>query len=64
VIAAYSTAPGPAVRSRAADAYGELVAHAAAGRVTVDLETVPLAEVREAWRRQAAYPRRKRVIAP
>ena len=51
----------PEVRERA---YGELVAHAAAGRVTVDLETVPLAEVREAWRRQAAYPRRKRVIAP
>jgi len=47
-----------------ADAYRRMVEHAAAGRLTVDHETVPLERVAEAWERQAAFPRRKLVLVP
>jgi len=47
-----------------AAAYGELVEHLSAGRITVEAEPVGLEDVSEAWRRQAAYPRRKLVIVP
>lgn len=43
-------------------AYLELVEHAAAGRVGIELEMYPLERVAEAWRRQAAGPGAKLVI--
>jgi NADPH:quinone reductase len=53
-------APGEA---RAA-AYRRLLEHAAAGEVHVDVETMPLDQVAEAWERQAAHPRGKLVLLP
>jgi NADPH2:quinone reductase len=47
-----------------AEAYCELVEHTAAGRIVVDVETVGLEQVADAWRRQAAYPHRKIVVVP
>ena len=47
-----------------ADAYRRMVEHAAAGRLTVDHETVPLERVADAWERQEAFPRRKLVLEP
>jgi NADPH:quinone reductase-like Zn-dependent oxidoreductase len=47
-----------------AEAYGRLTRHAAAGRLTVDAERVPLREIEAAWKRQAQGPRRKLVIVP
>ena len=47
-----------------ADAYRRLLEHAAAGRVTVDYELLPLERVAEAWERQAASPGRKLVLEP
>lgn len=51
----------PEVRGQA---YRELVEHTAAGRIGVEAESVPLADVEDAWRRQAAFPRRKLVVVP
>jgi len=51
----------PAVRE---EAYRELVEHTAAGRISIDVESVPLAGVTDAWRRQAEFPRRKLVVEP
>ena len=45
-------------------AYRDMLEHAAAGRLTVDYETLPLERVAEAWERQAASPRRKLVLEP
>jgi NADPH2:quinone reductase len=45
-------------------AYLALTGHAARGELTVDLEEVPLAQVQDAWRRQAAGPGRKLVLIP
>jgi hypothetical protein len=42
----------------------EIFAHAAAGRCTVERETVPLAQAAEAWQRQAAFARRKLILVP
>lgn len=42
--------------------YLELVGHAAAGRVRIELETYPLERAREAWERQAAGPGTKLVV--
>lgn len=53
------TAPG-----RVSAAYSELATHAAAGRLTVEREVAPLADVAELWRRQGASPRRKLVLTP
>lgn len=48
-----------------AEAYAALTAHAAAGRLTVDVETLPLAEVETAWERQrAGTGGTKLVLAP
>ena len=47
-----------------AQALTAILAHAAAGRCTVERETVPLAHVAEAWQRQAAFARRKLILVP
>jgi len=47
-----------------ADAYRRMVIHAAEGDLTVDHDILPLEQVTEAWRRQAAFPRRKLVLTP
>jgi NADPH:quinone reductase-like Zn-dependent oxidoreductase len=46
-----------------AAAYRRVVEHAAAGRLTVDRDVVPLDEVATAWKRQDASPGRKLVIS-
>jgi len=38
--------------------------HAAAGKIAVEVERVPLDQVAEAWRRQGESPNRKLVIVP
>jgi NADPH:quinone reductase-like Zn-dependent oxidoreductase len=43
-------------------AYGELLEHAIAGRLRVDVDVFPLERVADAWREQAASPHRKIVI--
>lgn len=47
-----------------AQALSEILAHAAAGRCTVDRETLPLARAGEAWERQAAFARSKLILTP
>jgi NADPH:quinone reductase-like Zn-dependent oxidoreductase len=47
-----------------AEALTEILAHAAAGRCTVERETVPLARAAEAWERQATFARRKLILVP
>jgi NADPH:quinone reductase len=47
-----------------AQALTEILAHAAAGRCTVDRETLPLARAGEAWELQAAFARRKLILVP
>ncbi len=47
-----------------AKALSEILTHAAAGRCTVERETVPLARAAEAWERQAASARRKLILVP
>ncbi len=47
-----------------AEALTEIITHAAAGRCTVERETVPLAKVAEAWERQAVFARRKLILVP
>ena len=47
-----------------ARAYRELLDHAIAGRLRVDLDVFPLEHVADAWRAQASSPHRKIVIAP
>jgi len=46
------------------DAYRRLTEHAARGDIEVDLETVPLDQVEDAWRRQQDGPDTKLVIVP
>ena len=46
------------------EAYRRMLDHAADGRLTVDHEVVPLDDLAEAWKRQAASPGRKLVIRP
>lgn len=53
-------APGEVV----AGAYRRMAEHAAAGRLQIEHETLPLDDVAEAWERQAAFPRRKLVMRP
>jgi NADPH2:quinone reductase len=45
-----------------ARAYRQVLEHAAAGRIEVDHEVVPLDQVTEAWERQARSPGRKLVV--
>ncbi|MHB8600795.1 MAG: zinc-binding dehydrogenase [Ktedonobacteraceae bacterium] len=47
-----------------AAAFTTILTHAVAGRCTVERETVPLAQVAEAWQRQAAFARRKLILVP
>lgn len=47
-----------------AEALTEILMHAAAGRCTVERETVPLAHVSTAWERQAMSARRKLILVP
>ena len=47
-----------------ADALRRMIEHAATGRLTVEREELPLAEVETAWRRQAGPPHRKLVLRP
>jgi len=47
-----------------AEALTEILTQAAAGRCTVERETVPLARAAEAWERQAACARRKLILVP
>lgn len=51
-------------RSDLAQEYRLLLRHAAAGDMTVDVETFPLDRVLEAWERQAAGPDGKLAIVP
>ncbi len=45
-------------------AYSRMASHAAAGDLVVDAERVPLADVSEAWERQAGSPHLKLVVVP
>ncbi len=45
-------------------AYMQMIEHATAGRLTVDIERVPLENVVDAWNRQRSSPGRKLVIMP
>ncbi|HEX5157965.1 MAG TPA: zinc-binding dehydrogenase [Ktedonobacterales bacterium] len=47
-----------------AEALSAVLAHAAAGRCTVDHETMPLERAGEAWELQAAMARRKLILIP
>src|SRR5437763_11325723 len=47
-----------------AQALTQILAHAAAGRCTVEREMVPLEQVAQAWDRQAAFARRKLILVP
>jgi len=47
-----------------AAALGEILAHAAAGRLRTDLERVPLADVAEVWSRCGRAPHRRGVMIP
>ena len=47
-----------------AEALTEILTHAAAGRCTVERETVPLAQAAEAWERQTSVARRKLILVP
>lgn len=46
------------------EAYGRMTAHAAAGELTADYETVPLDRAPEAWERQRSGPGTKLVVVP
>jgi len=47
-----------------AQALMQILAHAAAGRCTVEREMVPLEQAAQAWERQAALARRKFILVP
>lgn len=47
-----------------AEALSTVLTHAAAGRCSVDRETLPLARAAEAWELQAAFARRKLILVP
>ena len=51
-------------RADQVEAYAALTAHAAAGRIQVDVERLALADVEQAWARQAAFAHRKLVLVP
>jgi NADPH2:quinone reductase len=46
------------------EGYGALVEHAAAGRIEVEVERIPLAEVADAWERVQRSAHRKLVLVP
>jgi NADPH:quinone reductase len=47
-----------------AAAFSEILTHAAAGRISVERETLPLSRISEAWERQAASAHRKLILIP
>jgi NADPH:quinone reductase-like Zn-dependent oxidoreductase len=47
-----------------ASALAQILAHAAAGRLTTDLETLPLARAAEGWSRSGQSPHRRAVLIP
>ena len=47
-----------------AQALAQILAHAAAGRITMEREMVPLEKAAEAWQRQAVIARRKLILVP
>lgn len=47
-----------------ARALTEILAHAAAGRCTIEREMLPLEKASEAWERQAAFARSKLILVP
>jgi NADPH:quinone reductase-like Zn-dependent oxidoreductase len=47
-----------------AQGYRDVLEHAAAGRIRVDIEAIPLEHVDEAWARQAQGPGAKLVLVP
>ena len=47
-----------------ASALAQILAHAAAGRLTTDLETLPLARAAEGWSRTGQPPHRRAVLIP
>jgi NADPH2:quinone reductase len=51
-------------RDELAGQYQQLCEHAMKGEIKVDIETVPLAEIADAWQRQAASPNVKLVVLP
>ena len=61
-ILGYTNLMVPAVER--ATAYATMAGHAAAGRLVVDVEHLPLSEVRTAWALQNAVPHRKLVLVP
>jgi NADPH2:quinone reductase len=79
-VAAEMKLPGQSLRRTSADimgfadyhapiavqqtAYTALCRHAAEGRISIDVETLPLYEVRQAWDRQLAGSRRRPVLLP
>ena len=79
-VAAHMKLPGQSLRRSSADilgfayyhapieaqqaAYTALCRHAAEGRIGIDFDAMPLAEVRQAWDRQIAGSRRRLVLVP
>lgn len=61
-ILGYTNFRAPREVTRAA--YTQMIEHAVAGRLTVDVELVPLEKVAAAWERQRSSPGRKLVIVP
>jgi len=51
-------------REQKAQALENVLAHAAAGRCTVEREIVPLTEAAGAWERQSAFAHRKLILVP
>lgn len=47
-----------------AEALRQILIHAAAGRLSVERETIPLSSIKEAWERQAAFAHRKLILVP
>jgi NADPH:quinone reductase len=56
-----NNALSPEQKARALD---EILAHAAAGRLTTDRETLPLAQAAEGWSRCGRAPHRRAVLIP
>ena len=47
-----------------AEALRQILAYAAAGRLSVERETLPLSRIKEAWERQASVAHRKLILVP
>jgi hypothetical protein len=56
--------PGPLLRDERLGAYRQLVGLAAAGRISVELEHVPLDDVVLAWQRRRTGAHRRQILIP